>query len=73
MAHRINEGELPDFAKPDGDSDYYFIEAEQAAAVILELVRERIPKRFGLDPIRDIQVLCPMTSGPRPERGCRWR
>jgi len=73
MAHRINEGELPDFAKPDGDSDYYFIEAEQAATVILELVRERIPKRFGLDPIRDIQVLCPMTSGPRPERGCRWR
>ena len=63
MAHRINKGELPDFAKPEGDSDYYFIEAgepEQAIAVILELVRERIPKRFGLDPIRDIQVLCPM-------------
>jgi exodeoxyribonuclease V alpha subunit len=63
MAHRINKGELPDFTKPDGESDYYFIEAgepEQAAAVILELVRERIPKRFGLDPIRDIQVLCPM-------------
>jgi exodeoxyribonuclease V alpha subunit len=57
MAHRINKGELPDFAKPDGESDYYFIEAEQASAVILELVRERIPKRFGLDPIRDIQVL----------------
>src|SRR3974377_1219109 len=63
MAHRINKGELPDFTKPDGDSDYYFIEAgepEQAVAIILELVRERIPKRFGLDPIRDIQVLCPM-------------
>ncbi len=63
MAHRINKGELPDFAKPEGDSDYYFIEAgepEQATGVILELVRERIPKRFGLDPIRDIQVLCPM-------------
>jgi exodeoxyribonuclease V alpha subunit len=63
MAHRINKGELPDFAKPEGESDYYFIEAgepEQAAAVILELMRERIPKRFGLDPVRDIQVLCPM-------------
>ncbi len=63
MAHRINKGELPDFAKPEGDSDYYFIEAsepEKAIAVILELVRERIPKRFGLDPIRDIQVLCPL-------------
>src|SRR3974377_383087 len=66
MAHRINKGELPDFTKPDGDSDYYFIEAgepEQAVAIILELVRERIPKRFGLDPIRDIQVLCPMNRG----------
>ena len=31
--------------------------------MILELVRERIPKRFGLDPIRDIQVLCPMNRG----------
>ena len=63
MAHRINKGELPDFVKPEGESDFYFIEAgkpEQALAVILELVRERIPKRFGLDPIRDIQVLCPM-------------
>jgi exodeoxyribonuclease V alpha subunit len=66
MAHRINKGELPDFGKPEGDSDYYFIEAsepEKAVAVILELVRERIPKRFGLDPIRDIQVLCPMNRG----------
>jgi exodeoxyribonuclease V alpha subunit len=66
MAHRINKGELPDFAKPEGDSDYYFIEAsepEKAIAVILELVRERIPKRFGLDPIRDVQVLCPMNRG----------
>ncbi|MGO9546469.1 MAG: ATP-dependent RecD-like DNA helicase [Rhodomicrobium sp.] len=66
MAHRINKGELPDFAKPEGDSDYYFIEAsepEKAVAVILELVRERIPKRFSLDPIRDIQVLCPMNRG----------
>jgi exodeoxyribonuclease V alpha subunit len=66
MAHRINKGELPDFDRPEGESDYYFVEAnepEQAAALILELVRERIPKRFGLDPIRDIQVLCPMNRG----------
>jgi exodeoxyribonuclease V alpha subunit len=66
MAHRINKGELPDFAKPEGDSDYYFIEAnepEKAIAVILELVRERIPKRFGLDPICGVQVLCPMNRG----------
>jgi exodeoxyribonuclease V alpha subunit len=66
MAHRVNSGELPDFAKPEGDSDFYFVEAnepEKAVAVILELVRERIPRRFGLDPIRDIQILCPMNRG----------
>src|SRR5258706_8617772 len=66
MAHRINKGELPDFGKPDGESDYYFIEAnepELALGRILELVRQRIPKRFDLDPIRDIQILCPMNRG----------
>ncbi|MFZ1108671.1 MAG: ATP-dependent RecD-like DNA helicase, partial [Rhodomicrobium sp.] len=66
MAHRINKGELPDFEKPEGESDYYFVEAnepERAVGVIMELVRERIPKRFGLDPIRDIQILCPMNRG----------
>ena len=30
---------------------------------LLAIVRERIPKRFGPDPIRDIQVLCPMNRG----------
>jgi exodeoxyribonuclease V alpha subunit len=38
---------------------------ESAVTRIIELVRARIPKRFGLDPIRDIQVLCPMTVAPR--------
>jgi exodeoxyribonuclease V alpha subunit len=36
---------------------------ETAAGRIIELVKTRIPKRFGLDPIRDIQVLCPMNRG----------
>ena len=31
--------------------------------MIIELVKTRIPKRFGLDPVRDIQVLCPMNRG----------
>ena len=60
------KGELPEFEKPEGESDYYFVEAnepERAIGVIMELVRERIPKRFGLDPIRDIQILCPMNRG----------
>jgi exodeoxyribonuclease V alpha subunit len=65
-AHRINEGSIPDLRKPDGDSDFYFVEAddpETAVLRIVELVKTRIPKRFGLNPIRDVQVLCPMNRG----------
>ena len=65
-AHRINEGVTPDLDKPEGESDFYFVPAddpETAVLMILELVRTRIPRRFGLDPIRDIQVLCPMNRG----------
>jgi exodeoxyribonuclease V alpha subunit len=36
---------------------------ETAVPRIIELVKTRIPGRFGLDPIRDIQVLCPMNRG----------
>jgi ATP-dependent exoDNAse (exonuclease V) alpha subunit len=36
---------------------------ETAVSRILELVKNRIPRRFGLDPLRDIQVLCPMNRG----------
>jgi hypothetical protein len=36
---------------------------ETAVGRVIELVKTRIPKRFGLDPIRDIQVLCPMNRG----------
>jgi exodeoxyribonuclease V alpha subunit len=65
-AHRINQGVIPDLRKPEAESDFYFIEAEDpetAVARIIELVKTRIPRRFGLDPIRDIQVLCPMNRG----------
>lgn len=65
-AHKINQGFIPDLAKPDGDSDFYFVQAddpETAVQRIIELVQTRIPRRFGLDPIRDIQVLCPMNRG----------
>ena len=65
-AHRINAGAVPDLDKPDGESDFYFVPAddpETAVPKVLELVRTRIPRRFGLDPIRDIQVLCPMNRG----------
>ena len=65
-AHRINAGRMPEFNAGDGESDFYFVPAEdpeQAVERILTLVRDRIPGRFGLDPVRDIQVLCPMNRG----------
>jgi exodeoxyribonuclease V alpha subunit len=65
-AHRINQGSIPDLSPPGTDSDFYFVEAddpETAVPRIIDLVKTRIPRRFGLDPIRDIQVLCPMNRG----------
>ena len=66
-AHRINQGAMPDLSASGGtDSDFYFVQADEpetAVARIIELVKIRIPRRFGLDPIRDIQVLCPMNRG----------
>ncbi len=66
-AHRINAGQMPEWvSSKDVASDFYFIEAqepEEAVGRILEVVCNRIPQRFGLDPVRDIQVLCPMNRG----------
>ncbi len=65
-AHRINQGLVPDLSKPDGDSDFYFVDANDpdvAVPRIVELVKSHFPRRFGLDPIRDVQVLCPMNRG----------
>ena len=66
-AHRVNRGAMPELAAPGTEtSDFYFVEAadpEEAAAKIVKVVAERIPARFGLNPIRDVQVLCPMNRG----------
>ena len=65
-AHRINQGLFPDLSPPGIDTDFYFVQAEDpeiAVQRIVELVKTRIPARFGFDPIRDIQVLCPMNRG----------
>ena len=65
-AHKINHGILPSL-KPSGPKDdFYFIEQEdpeEVLRIILELVKERVPRRFGLDPVDDIQVLTPMHRG----------
>ncbi|HEX7839609.1 MAG TPA: AAA family ATPase, partial [Kofleriaceae bacterium] len=67
-AHAINPGERPSLDPPGAGatSDFYFIardDAEAARATIVELVAERIPGRFGFDPIAEIQVLAPMHRG----------
>ena len=66
-AHRINRGQMPDLENSVNEgSDFYFVEAtdpDDAAHKILEIVQRRIPARFGFDPIRDVQVLCPMNRG----------
>ena len=64
-AHRINAGQMLELKQVEG-SDFYFVEAadpEQGVRKLLAVVRDRIPARFGLDPIRDVQVLCPMNRG----------
>ncbi|WP_198949718.1 ATP-dependent RecD-like DNA helicase [Synechococcus sp. 1G10] len=67
-AHAINAGTIPDLRPPPNEAttDFYFLPAEtpeQAVALILKVVGERIPARFGLDPIAQVQVLCPMARG----------
>ena len=67
-AHAILRGELPayDAGASDTVTDFYVIprrEPEEAAKVVEELVTRRIPRRFGLDPLRDVQVLSPMHRG----------
>ncbi|MCC6319988.1 MAG: AAA family ATPase, partial [Phycisphaerales bacterium] len=64
-AHRINHGEMPEWEAKPG-SDFYFINADEPEAVaekLITLVKERIPRQFGMDRIREIQVLCPMNRG----------
>lgn len=67
-AHRILVGDMPESADPDSPRADFFVvsrrEAEEAAETVRELVTVRIPKRFGLDPRRDVQVLTPMHRGP---------
>jgi exodeoxyribonuclease V alpha subunit len=63
-AHRINAGQLPALT---GFGDFFWFgceDTEQTAELVTDIVARRIPARFGLDPRRDIQVLCPMHRGP---------
>jgi exodeoxyribonuclease V alpha subunit len=65
-AHRINEGLMPELAANNRESDFYFVERaepEKISDTLVDLVKNRIPNKFKVDPIRDIQVLCPMNRG----------
>ncbi|WP_431923994.1 SF1B family DNA helicase RecD2 [Nonomuraea jabiensis] len=62
-AHRVNTGNHPLL---QGMNDFFLFpceEAEEIAALTVDVVARRIPRRFGLDPRRDVQVLAPMHRG----------
>lgn len=67
-AHRINAGQEPVVpSRGDPDADFFVMEKrdpEEARKIIVDLVTKHIPRRFGLDPVRDVQVLSPMNRGP---------
>ena len=67
-AHRINSGEMPHLTRRSDDEhhDFFFLrrdDPEEAADAILDLCSRRLPDRYGLDPVSDIQVICPMHRG----------
>jgi len=63
-AHRINAGQMP---VTRGLADFFLFaedDNERVADLTVDIVANRLPRRFGLDPRRDVQVLCPMHRGP---------
>jgi exodeoxyribonuclease V alpha subunit len=67
-AHRINHGRMPDLTQPVGaeHEGFYFIERhtpEDVLETVKELCASRIPQRFGMDPVSDVQVMAPMYRG----------
>jgi exodeoxyribonuclease V alpha subunit len=63
-AHRINAGQPPGLT---GFADFFWFscdDGDESAALVVDIVTRRIPAKFGLDPRRDVQVLCPMHRGP---------
>jgi exodeoxyribonuclease V alpha subunit len=68
-AHRVRQGRMPELPRPedlDGQTEFFFMEQPapaRAAETVVALCTEELPRRFGLDPVRDIQVLTPMHKG----------
>ena len=63
-AHRIVEGQMPQKGGPK--DDFFMIESTGLACqkLVCDLVSSRLPKAYGFDPVKDIQVLCPTKVGP---------
>jgi exodeoxyribonuclease V alpha subunit len=62
-AHRINRGQFPVLNE---FGDFYFFSKEdppEAAELLVDIVKRRIPQKFGLDPLDDLQVMAPMYRG----------
>ncbi|HKY69645.1 MAG TPA: ATP-dependent RecD-like DNA helicase [Gammaproteobacteria bacterium] len=66
-AHYVNNGRMPELSVPsEGLTDFYFVPAETPEEILeklIKVVHERIPQKFKLDPIQDVQVLSPMNRG----------
>ncbi|MGD9046858.1 MAG: ATP-dependent RecD-like DNA helicase [Anaerolineae bacterium] len=63
-AHRVNRGQMPQFSRTA--TDFFLFpadDAERAADLVVDLVQNRIPRKFGFDPLEDIQVLSPLHRG----------
>jgi exodeoxyribonuclease V alpha subunit len=71
-AHQINRGVFPSLPAKGEESDFYLIAAEESEAIaqtVVDLVQTRLPRKFNVDPVRDVQVLCPMNRGITGARG----
>ncbi len=65
-AHRVNQGAFPVLPRRFGQVDFVFLEFQEPEAIkvrLLDLVSREIPRRYGLDPVRDLQVITPMHRG----------
>ncbi len=63
-AHRINQGQMPDLSNKG--NDFFIFQADDpdaAAELVVDVVQNRIPKKFGFHPINEVQVLAPMYRG----------
>jgi exodeoxyribonuclease V alpha subunit len=65
-AHRVNHGEMPRLPPPGTNADFFFVEKaepEDVLQAVKLVVQQRIPGKFGFDPVNDVQVLTPMHRG----------